>query len=133
MIMMQLAENPLRNQILYWSIMKIYWGIQRVCNESITAKLHILSPNILTGYLKASEVTWISAIHTIFSHPPVHSGPISFSKVENLKLTSGTNKSKYNFDFQQNQLKLTIKSCGDQKKIVKILLSNYYIKPISKR
>ena len=71
-----------------------YRGIQRVCNESITAKLHILSPNILTGYLKASEVTWISAIHTIFSHPPAHSGPISFSKVENLKLTSGTNKSK---------------------------------------
>ena len=111
---------------------RVYWGIQRG-NESITAKLHILSPNILTGYLKASEVTWISAIHNIFSHSPAHSGPISFSKVENLKLTSGTNKSKYNFDFQQNQLKLTIKSCGDQKKIVKILLSNYYIKPISKR
>ena len=57
-----------------------YRGIQRVCNESITAKLHILSPNILAGYLKASEVTWISAIHTIFSHPPVHSGLWNFSR-----------------------------------------------------
>ena len=97
------------------------------------AKLHILSPNILAGHLKESEVTWISAMQTIFSHPPVHSGPISFSKVENLKLTSGTNKSKQNFYFQQNQLKLTIESCGDQKFFLKILLSNYYIKPISKR
>ena len=71
-----------------------YRVTKRVRNKEITAKLHILSTNILAGYLKASEVTWISAIHTIFSHPPAHSGPICFSKVENLKLTSGTNKSK---------------------------------------
>ena len=67
---------------------------KRVRNKQITAKLHILSPNILAGHLKASEVTWISAMQTIFSHPLAHSGPISFSKVENLKLASGTNKSK---------------------------------------
>ena len=71
-----------------------YRVTRRVFSEPVTSKLHILSPNILAGHLKASEVTWISAMHSIFSHPPAHSGPISFSKVENLKLASGTNKSK---------------------------------------
>ena len=73
---------------------KKYRVTRRVFSEPVTSKLHILSPNILAGHLKASEVTWISAMHSIFSHPPAHSGPISFSKVENLKLASGTNKSK---------------------------------------
>ena len=72
----------------------VYRVTRRVFSEPVTSKLHILSPNILAGHLKASEVTWISAMHSIFSHPPAHSGPISFSKVENLKLASGTNKSK---------------------------------------
>ena len=73
----------------------IYYRVtKRVRNKEITAKLHILSKNIIAGYLKASKVTWISTIHTIFSHPPAHSGPICFYKVENFKLTSGTNKSK---------------------------------------
>ena len=71
-----------------------YRVTRRVFSEPVTSKLHILFPNIIAGHLKASEVTWISAMHSIFSHPPAHSGPISFSKVENLKLASGTNKSK---------------------------------------
>ena len=103
---------------------KEYRVTRRVFSEPVTSKLHILSPNILAGHLKASEVTWISAMHSIFSHPPAHSGPISFSKVENLKLTSGTNKSKQNFYFQQNQLRLTLKNAGDQF-FLEILLSKY--------
>ena len=102
-----------------------YRVTRRVFSEPVTSKLHILSPNILAGHLKASEVTWISAMHSIFSHPPAHSGPISFSKVENLKLASGTNKSKQNFYFQQNQLRLTLKNAGDQKFFLEILLSKY--------
>ena len=62
--------------------------------ESVTSKLHLLSKKNLAGYLKTPKVTRISANYVNFSHPPVHSGPICFSKVENLKWTSGTNKNK---------------------------------------
>ena len=48
----------------------------------------------LAGYLKTPKVTRISAMYVNFLHPPVHSGPICFSEVENLELTSGTNKNK---------------------------------------
>ena len=48
----------------------------------------------LAGDLKTPKVTRISAMYVNFSHPPVHSGPICFSKTKNLKLPSGTNNSK---------------------------------------
>ena len=88
---------PWESQFRDWdeSLAEVWYRVtRRVFSEPVTSKLHILSPNILAGHLKASKVTWISAMHSIFSHPPAHSGPISFSKVENLKLASGTNKSK---------------------------------------
>ena len=72
-------------------------------------------------------------MYTNFSHPPVHSGPICFYRKKNLKLPSGTNKSKGNFHFHQYQPRITLKNCGDQNFFVKILLSNYYIKLVSKR
>ena len=87
----------------------------------------------LAGHLKTPKVTRISAMYTNFSHSPVHSGLIYFYRTKNLKLPSGTNKSKWNFYFHQYQPRITLKNCGDQKIFVKILLSNYYIKPVSKR
>ena len=42
----------------------------------------------IDGYLKTPKVIRLSAMHTNFSHPPVHSGPICFSSKKNLKLPS---------------------------------------------
>ena len=110
-----------------------YRVTRRVFSELVTSKLHLLYKKNLAGHLKTPKVTRISAMYTNFSHPPVHSGLICYSKTKNLKLPSGTNKSKWNFYFHQYQPRITLKNCGDQKFFVKILLSNYYIKLVSKR
>ena len=73
---------------------KRYRVTRTVVSESLISKLHLLFKKNLAGYLKTPKVTRISAMYVNFSHPPVHSGPICFSKVENLKWTSGTNKNK---------------------------------------
>ena len=67
---------------------------RRVFSEPITSKLHLLNTKNLAGHLKTPKVIRISAMHANFSHSPVHSGPICFNRTKNLKLPSGTNKSK---------------------------------------
>ena len=111
----------------------MYRGTRRVFSEPVTSKLHLLYTKNVDGHLKTPKVTRISAMYTNFSHSPVHSGLIYFYRTKNLKLPSGTNKSKWNFYFHQYQPRITLKNCGDQKIFVKILLSNYYIKLLFKR
>ena len=72
----------------------IYRVTRRVFSEPVTSKLHLLNTKNLAGHLKTPKVIRISAIHANFSHSPVHSGPICFHRTKNLKLSSGTNKSK---------------------------------------
>ena len=67
---------------------------RRVFSEPVTSKLHLLNTKNLAGHLKTPKVIRISAMHANFSHSPVHSGPICFNRTKNLKLPSGTNKSK---------------------------------------
>ena len=110
-----------------------YRVTRRVLSEPVISKLHLLYQKNLAGHLKTPKVTRISAIYTNFSHSPAHSGPICFYRTKNLKLPSGTNKSKWNFHFHQYQPRITLKNCGDQNFFVKILLSKYYIKLVSKR
>ena len=106
---------------------------RRVFSEPVTSKLHLSNTKNLAGHLKTPKVIRISAMHANFSHSPVHSGPICFHRTKNLKLPSGTNKSKWNFHFHQYQPSTTLKNSGDQKFFSIILLSNYYIKLVSKR
>ena len=71
-----------------------YRVTRRVFSEPVTSKLHLLNTKNLAGHLKTPKVIRISAMHANFSHSPVHSGPICFNRTKNLKLPSGTNKSK---------------------------------------
>ena len=103
-----------------------YRVTRRVFSEPIISKLHLLYQKNLAGHLKTPKVTRISAIYTNFSHSPAHSGPICFYRTKNLKLPSGTNKSKWNFHFHLYQPRINLKNCGDQKFFVKILCSKYY-------
>ena len=73
---------------------KKYRVTRRVFSEPVTSKLHLLNTKNLAGHLKTPMVIRISAMHANFSHSPVHSGPICFNRTKNLKLPSGTNKSK---------------------------------------
>ena len=72
----------------------VYRVTRRVFSEPVTSKLHLLNTKNLAGHLKTPKVIRISAMHANFSHSPVHSGPICFHRTKNLKLSSGTNKSK---------------------------------------
>ena len=72
----------------------LYRVTRRVFSEPVTSKLHLLNTKNLAGHLKTPKVIRISAMHANFSHSPVHSGPICFHRTKNLKLPSGTNKSK---------------------------------------
>jgi hypothetical protein len=111
----------------------MYRVTRRVFSEPVTSKLHLLNTKNLAGHLKTPKVIRISAMHANSSHSPVHSGPICFNRTKNLKLPSGTNKTKKKFHFHKFQPRITLKNCGDQKFFLKILLSNYYIKLVSKR
>ena len=71
-----------------------YRVTRRVFSEPVTSKLHLLYTKNLAGQLKTPKVIRISAMHANFSHSPVHSGPICFHMTKNLKLPSGTNKTK---------------------------------------
>ena len=74
---------------------KYYRVTRRVFSEPVISKLHLLcTKKNLAGHLKTLKVTRISAMYTNFSHSLVHSGPICFCMTKNLKLPSGTNKSK---------------------------------------
>ena len=73
---------------------KVYRVTRRVFSEPVTSKLHLLYTKNLAGQLKTPKVIRISAMHANFSHSPVHSGPICFHMTKNLKLPSGTNKTK---------------------------------------
>ena len=106
---------------------------RRVFSEPVTSNLHLLYTKNLAGQLKTPKVIRISAMHANFSHSPVHSGPVRFYMTKNLKLPSGTNKTKLDFYFHKFQPRITLKNCGDQNFFLKILLSNYYIKLVSKR
>ena len=75
-------------------LISVYRVTRRVFSEPVTSKLHLLYKKNLAGHLKTPKVTRISAMYTNFSHSPVHSGPICFYRTKNLKLPSGTNKSK---------------------------------------
>ena len=77
-----------------YSIFGIYRVTRRVFSEPVTSKLHLLYTKNLAGQLKTPKVIRISAMHANFSHSPVHSGPICFHMTKNLKLPSGTNKTK---------------------------------------
>jgi len=77
------------------SLYTTYYRVtRRVFSEAVTSKLHLLYTKNLACQLKTPKVIRISAMHANFSHSPVHSGPICFHMTKNLKLPSGTNKTK---------------------------------------
>ena len=89
------SGRPLRDSNLsYIHSNTTYRVTRRVFSEPVTSKLHLLNTKNLAGHLKTPKVIRISAMHANFSHSPVHSGPICFNRTKNLKLPSGTNKSK---------------------------------------
>ena len=103
----QILKNCLNSGILknyeFWPVcalgqpnfLQIHYRVtRRVFSEPVTSKLHLLYTKNLAGQLKTPKVIRISAMHANFSHSPVHSGPICFHMTKNLKLPSGTNKTK---------------------------------------
>ena len=73
-----------------------YRVTRRVFSKSVTSKLHILFKKILAGSLKTLKVIRISAMYTIFSHPPVHSGLSKFSRPKILNWSLGNTKANKN-------------------------------------
>ena len=63
-----------------------YRVTRSVFSKSVKLKLHLLFKKNLAGYLKTHKVTRISAVYVNFSHPPVHSGPIYFSKTKKFEI-----------------------------------------------